>query len=993
MRPSLATSFRGGFSASENASEGARPGRLASVLGLSRDLRDLSTSERSELERSLGRELFLELTALERERDVGLFSEGLWRTAQRQEASGRTDFAERAYRWLKDCGTADLRENAERRLAVVTGGGSFGERFERLSQGFAKEASDPAMLLAMGVGGSIYKATKLATMSRLAGRAGYWGRGLGMKLAGGFAGYALEAPVFTAVGRWGRGEKLLGPGSREELLSSCLVLGAMKGGGGLSRQVLRGRGNPALEQLAGNAGLYGGILLGHKLETVVGLREWHGGGQEWADGLATFFQLKASGRILNHLGGERYRGMERVLEFRTERLAEWGDIPRAKAANDGRYPFAEPAANGPHREAARLEYQLAAGAEWHGSSNIIPPAKRNFQVFAGDTMEAGPEGRRDSIPRPHLKAGRSPFIETGAEDIGTGFPSEILSCHREGRVPSRDALLWMHKVLVREVQAAGWRDRLALSHRAIQRGDLAGAWEGLREVVEEESEVVEWLREGGHIAGVENVAAVQEAPAANRESAVGAAVIISPRTWVPAARYDYHQQKRVERLELQELNAAWLAGGGKLWVSADALLPEILQRLQDGFPVADPGEAFLLRSNLWGDVDLRKLRRWGEHYRGNDGQVELFRDLSIVLNRPRLGMINSNKSWGDSRQAKAIFARQEWNKVPVRWQEYLWYRENVDWDAYHGVEGYDRLTQEMFDGNPFAAFKVANYILGKTRFRTLEWGAVQRIAVDKKEPLRAALVRGLEDGTLIGPEGYDRFAMEHFSGNSALAFSVARSLLGKSDFECLGWVRQKRSRVQEQGEILATLRGGTSEGTFLGPDGYVEFAKRHFGGDAMKAYQVAQALLRPDEFAELQWGIMRLTPVTEQTRLLDMLRAGIEDGSLKGIEGYVRFAELECFGNLQKAHRVAQSLLGEDDFPSLQWGSVQFMRAADRNRLQASLRSGLADGSLVGLEGMRDFADREFGGSVFKAGRSAKQLLSDSEYERLSWSIRAALKK
>ncbi len=256
--------------------------------------------------------------------------------ATRKELRGNLAFATEAYAWLVEHGTGTAREKAEERLRLLEGQGSFGRRAEDLLRGFAKEASDPAMLLAMGVGGGVYKATKLATMSRLAGSSGYWGQGVGMKLAGSVAGYALEAPVFTAVGRWGRGEKLLGPGVKEELLSSYLVLGAMKTVGGVSRGLSRELGSPRLEKVAGDVGLYGGILLGHKLETVAGLREWHSGGREWVDGLAMFFQLKASGRILNHLGGERYRGMERELEYRSEHLANWGGIHRA--ANGGDYP-------------------------------------------------------------------------------------------------------------------------------------------------------------------------------------------------------------------------------------------------------------------------------------------------------------------------------------------------------------------------------------------------------------------------------------------------------------------------------------------------------------------------------------------------------------------------------------------------------------------------------------------------------------------------------
>lgn len=291
--------------------------------------------DRFELSKGYSQALSSELIQLQNESDPELRSEGLLNVAVREELRGNQAFAMEAYAWLSEHGSAYVRVKAEERLALLGGRGAFGQRTEQLLRGFAKEASDPVMLLAMGVGGGVYKATKLATMSRLVGSSGYLGRGIGLRLAGSVAGYALEAPAFTAVGRLGRGEDLIGSGFQEELLSSYLVLGAMKTVGGLSREYSRGIGHPRLERLAGDVGLYGGILLGHKLETVAGLRDWHSGGQEWVDSLGMFVQLKASGRILNHVGGERYRGMERELEYRSEHLANWGAIHRA--ANDGEY--------------------------------------------------------------------------------------------------------------------------------------------------------------------------------------------------------------------------------------------------------------------------------------------------------------------------------------------------------------------------------------------------------------------------------------------------------------------------------------------------------------------------------------------------------------------------------------------------------------------------------------------------------------------------------
>lgn len=999
MRPSLATSLRGGFSASENASEGAHPGRLASVLGLSRDLRDLSTSERSELERGLGRELFLELTVLERETDAGLFSEGLWRAAQRQEAEGRTDFAELAYGWLREQGSSEFRQKAERRLAVLLGEGSFGERFERLSQGFAKEASDPAMLLAMGVGGSVYKATKLATMSRLVGGAGYFGRGLGMKLAGSFAGYALEAPVFTAVGRWGRGEKLLGPGLREELLSSYLVLGAMKGVGGLSRSVSRGLNNPALDRIAGNAGLYGGILLGHKLETVFGLRDWHGGGREWADGLAMFFQLKASGRILNHLGGERYRRMERDLERKTRRLEAWGEIERRQAANDGNYPPIEPAANGPHLDARDIDWRWAVGAEWGEPVQVKQAANRGLRVFAGE--ETGPDSGQARAQPPIFQrtdAGNHRFSEARA-DPEIELPKEILACQRRGSVPSREALFWLHKTLAAKRLDPAWRDMLALSRRAVQRGDLGAGWEGLREIIEEESDVAEWLRAGGYLPAGAEASASSESPAAGpegsrspRDSTAGI-VEITSRRWVPADQYDYYQQKKVEIAELNELNAAWLAGGGRLLIRQDALLPEIFARMRNGLPVVDPGANGRLRSSLWGVADLARLNRFQDHYRGNQGQVEMFRDLAIALNRPRLGLINSRKSWGEKDAAKRIFVDMGWNRIHVRWQEYFWYREHVAWEQYRGREGYDRLSWEKFDGDPTIAFRVASAVLDKYSFRSLRWGGIQIIHLRKREPLKQALLEGIASGTAVGPGGYDRIALDLFEGDANKAHRAARSILAPEEFEKLQWGMSKRIKVQDQEEMLVKLQQEISEGTIFGPEGYAYVSELYFQGDPQRAYSVTKALLGPERFEALNWGVLNFTRVEAQAPLRTALLDGLRDGAFRGVAGYDLFAERHCHGDPLRAFRVARALLTDREFAGLEWGPAQFVRVAEKDRLRDALRSGAADGSLAGIPAMVSFANREFGGNVFIAGRAAKSLLTDAEYKKLEWSIRRGMEE
>jgi len=217
-----------GISHAENPSKTPHAGQaLSAVLG--------ALPPNSEERLGLSREL----ESLGRETDEGIFDAELWRIAVREEARGNSDFALRAYGWLAENGGAGARARAAESLARAGEMGGAGSRFEDLSRRFARETGDPATLLAMAVGGGVYRATRLAAMTRLAGGAGALGRGLGLKIAGSAAGLAVEAPAFTAVARWCGGRGISDAGFKEELLSSYLVLGGLKAMGGGRRRGYR----------------------------------------------------------------------------------------------------------------------------------------------------------------------------------------------------------------------------------------------------------------------------------------------------------------------------------------------------------------------------------------------------------------------------------------------------------------------------------------------------------------------------------------------------------------------------------------------------------------------------------------------------------------------------------------------------------------------------------------------------------------------------------
>lgn len=325
------------------------------------------------------------------ETDFSLRHEGLLRLADREAALGNLNFAVEVYSWVEARGSNEAASAARERIAALRGGGGFGARCEGLLRGFAREAGDPATLLAMAAGGGVYRAAKLATMSRLSGRLGWFGRGAGLRFAGGVAGLAAETPVFTTVARLGHGMQPFGAGWGEELKSAYLVLGGMKSAGGVAHSLSRGVASAQGRKFLVYGGMYGGILMGRGLESAFALRDWRPGGDEWVEGLATLLQFKVSGDLLSRAGGTRRLEVKARFEIAETQLSQGGAVVPVRAANDGWYPPISPAANGPHRRAAEQTWALASGGEmWSPTAGAEPMGTPKFFVLSSQGRD--PEG-------------------------------------------------------------------------------------------------------------------------------------------------------------------------------------------------------------------------------------------------------------------------------------------------------------------------------------------------------------------------------------------------------------------------------------------------------------------------------------------------------------------------------------------------------------------------------------------------------------------------
>lgn len=335
---------------------------------------------RAALARRGGDGFLAEWDALAREQEAPSFLEGLLGLAERQERAGHLELAGEIYAAVVGAnlgprsrredeaseGSAlphraggrtpgsPLQQRAQRRLDAILGRGDNLARAEFLGRRLAAEACDPAVLTAMGLAGLAFRTARLATLSRLAISPAetLWTRGLGARLLSGGAGFLLEAPTFTLAHRGA--DALLGREvdlSREALFrdfaSGALTLLSLRLAGGLSQAALGrwaaggGLGAQAARTVLPQAAMFGGLLLSHRLETQLGLREARGDATAATDALAALLSFQVGGRLAHHAFGETAAARERALEgqvrildalnFRNPTRVERGSLRRGLA--------------------------------------------------------------------------------------------------------------------------------------------------------------------------------------------------------------------------------------------------------------------------------------------------------------------------------------------------------------------------------------------------------------------------------------------------------------------------------------------------------------------------------------------------------------------------------------------------------------------------------------------------------------------------------------
>lgn len=353
-----------------------------------------------------------ELTSLARETEPELLAEGLYRWARREERADRFGSAMRAYELLNAGAaglevSAGLRARVSDRVAVLSGGGNFGDRVEHLSQRFVLEASNPTAIAGMAVGSFVFSATRAALLARFAAV----GRPiLGASFLASTGAFAAEVPAFWASTK-GLNE-FLAPGSQDwslrqnfhELAGLAITLGALKISGALVGRASTWAHRPdALghatrlsnltgisRSLAPQVGMLSGIMLGHRLEVELGLRPPGDGATNLTDSLALLLQFNIGGRLSQSLMGPRFQGWTQELELRNQDLASQARSGRAASPSFGESLWGRP-----------LAMAMIEGPGRVGATNGIATPDRGRETATasvGNSEISGSAGSR-LIPR------------------------------------------------------------------------------------------------------------------------------------------------------------------------------------------------------------------------------------------------------------------------------------------------------------------------------------------------------------------------------------------------------------------------------------------------------------------------------------------------------------------------------------------------------------------------------------------------------------------
>ena len=292
-------------------------------------------------------------------------------------------------------------------------------------------------------------------------------------------------------------------------------------------------------------------------------------------------------------------------------------------------------------------------------------------------------------------------------------------------------------------------------------------------------------------------------------------------------------------------------------------------------------------------------------------------------------------------------------------------------EKYIGQEGYALFAKDHYKGAMKKAFMNVSSVLNESEFKELGWQEFHGSEIEFHE-LRGKILD--ESGKLkekyIGQEGYALFAKDYYDRAMLKAFMNVSSVLSEFEFKELGWqgfIGSELEFHESRGKILD--ESGKLREKYIGQEGYALFAKDHYKGAMLKAFQNVSSVLGEFEFKELGWQAFNGSEIEfheSRGKILD------ESGKLRekyiGQEGYALFAKDHYKGAMQKAFINVSSVLSESEFKELGWQAFQGSEIEFRSLREKILdESGKPREKYIGQEGYALFAKDHYGRAMQKA--------------------------
>ena len=315
-----------------------------------------------------------------------------------------------------------------------------------------------------------------------------------------------------------------------------------------------------------------------------------------------------------------------------------------------------------------------------------------------------------------------------------------------------------------------------------------------------------------------------------------------------------------------------------------------------------------------------------------------------------------------------------------------------------GTGGYIFISLQYFEGNMYRAYAQVLRILGKDRFKQLEWRLFRGVAWRYEELRKVLIDQKSKDGRLnpyyIGMEGMMIFASNYFYGDIHTAYLNAYALLEPAEFALLGW-KDFLGNANEMYELRNKIiwrKNNVIRDQYIGEEGRILFANLHFSGDELFAFMRISAVLNSTEFSKLNWqepshNEQLQYRVTPSNKLVFHSSALVLEDYIEQI-GYMRMADKFFDGDMKKTYDVIYNKFGFHKMQQMKWKKFNgYTWEFYTLRQQITDAEGKLLVKYIGDRGYFSFARDNYDGDMKSAFEDIISVLNKAEERLLQWSL------